>query len=294
MIGARLAAALGLAVSLLLGGAASADEDAYDKLRARGALEVAVYDRYPPYSSQQDGKPVGIDVDVAAALAKALGLELKLRVVRAGEDMDDDLRNNVWKGSVLGGGVADVMMHVGADPEYMKRQKQATIFAPYYHESVGVMVNPQRVRSYQGIGQLVGHKVAIERDSIGDLFLSSGSAYNGEFRESLSRFPSALEAVQAYVRGDTDAVIAGRGELLGLIGPAGGKPTEVHPLLFGGLFRGDWDVGLAVKSDNPRLREALAAAMDKLAASGELAAIFARHGVEYAAPRPSRVGGAPQ
>jgi ABC-type amino acid transport substrate-binding protein len=287
---ARLVAVLGFALAALLGAVASADEDAYDKLRARGALEVAVYDRYPPYSYQEDGETVGIDVDVAAALAKALGLELKLRVARAGENMDDDLRNLIWKGSVLGGGVADLMMHVGADPEYVKRQHQVAIFAPYYHESVAVMVNPERIRSYEGIGQFPGHKVSIERDSIGDLFLSD--AYNGELRETLARYPSATEAVQAFVRGDSDAVIAGRGELLGLVRQFGGKPLDIHPLLFGGQFRGDWDVGLAVKADNSRLREALAAAMGKLAGSGELAAIFVRHGVEYTSPRPSGVAGA--
>ena len=43
-----------------------------------GALRVAVDSSYPPFAAKQDGAIVGIDADVAAALAQELGLKLVL------------------------------------------------------------------------------------------------------------------------------------------------------------------------------------------------------------------------
>ena len=82
--------------------------DQLDQARERGVLEVAVYRDFPPYSYPQQGKYVGADVDLAAALARKIGLPLKVRPIMPGDDADDDLRNNIWKGHYLGGGVADV------------------------------------------------------------------------------------------------------------------------------------------------------------------------------------------
>ena len=73
-----------------------------DKVRDTGVLRVAVYQDYKPYSWQENGRPVGIDVEIANALAKSLGARLDLFELSAGDDIGDDLRNGVWRGSVLG------------------------------------------------------------------------------------------------------------------------------------------------------------------------------------------------
>ena len=52
--------------------------DQLDQARERGVLEVAVYRDFPPYSYPQQGKYVGADVDLAAALARKIGLPLYL------------------------------------------------------------------------------------------------------------------------------------------------------------------------------------------------------------------------
>ncbi|MES9929292.1 MAG: transporter substrate-binding domain-containing protein, partial [Candidatus Thiodiazotropha sp. 6PDIVS] len=79
---------------------------ALQRIHERGVLEVAVYADFPPFSYRSErGRIVGIDVDIAQALAKRLGVVAAIRAVGADENMEDDLRNNVWKGHYLGGGV---------------------------------------------------------------------------------------------------------------------------------------------------------------------------------------------
>ena len=64
----------------------------YDEMIAAGELKVAVYKDFAPYSFERAGKPQGVDVELAEALAKALGVRLTLVWAPAGEKLDDDLR----------------------------------------------------------------------------------------------------------------------------------------------------------------------------------------------------------
>src|SRR5438445_4161847 len=80
----------------------------FQKIKQSGVLKVAVYNDFAPFSTS-DG---GIDIDLAAALANKLGLQLSLLPFPAGDEVGDDLRNMVWKGHYLGYGPADVVLHV--------------------------------------------------------------------------------------------------------------------------------------------------------------------------------------
>ena len=78
----------------------------------------------------------GIDVELAQALADALGVKLSLLPLNADENMADDLRNMVWRGHYLGDGPADVLMPVPVDRPLMDADPQVSIFAPCYRERI--------------------------------------------------------------------------------------------------------------------------------------------------------------
>ncbi|HSF47431.1 MAG TPA: amino acid ABC transporter substrate-binding protein, partial [Burkholderiales bacterium] len=105
---------------------ASAPAEGLQAVRENGRLRVAVYKDFPPFSANGEG----IDVDLAAALAAKLGLKLELFWIQPDESVEDDLRNAVWKGHYLGGGVADVMLHAPVDPEYARRIEKVRLFGP--------------------------------------------------------------------------------------------------------------------------------------------------------------------
>jgi polar amino acid transport system substrate-binding protein len=254
--------------------------DQLEKARERGTLEVSVYRDYPPYSYEVKGQYTGIDVDLAAALAQELGLKLTLRPFIAGEDLDDDLRNQVWRGSLLGGGVGDVMMHVGADPEYIRRQSKVSIFGIYLHESIVLALRPNRFKTFVSMEQLKDKKTGVELGSISDLYLSD--VYGGSLRESVARFPTASAAVKAFIDDEIDALMLPRGEMQGLTTLQGGAAFKASEVTFKGLFRNKWDIGVAVKTGSPALKTALQTALTALMSNGKLAEIYARYGLDYA------------
>ena len=282
MRGALLALTALLAASAVR--AQDADADPLSAVRAKGVLEVAMYDAFPPWSYKGDGnRPSGADVDLGRALAEKIGVSFKPRLITADESMSDDLRNNVWKGHYMGGGVADVMLHVPADPQFAAKEDKADFFGAYFHEVVSVVYHPDRLEAFESPLALTGHKIGVEIDSISDYYLSG--AFNGRLRTVAVRKPSLSEAVAAFKAGEVDAVMAPRGELQGLMKTAGVADLAFKEQQLVGMFRTAWDVGMAVKqSDQPTLREALAKALDELRDSGNLAAIYAAHGIEYTAP----------
>ena len=116
--------------------------DGLETIRQRGRLRVAVYNDFPPYS-MAGGK--GIDADVARAIAAKLGLTAEVVGYNADEDMNDDLRNMVWKGHYLGTQPSDVMMHVPVDEYLARSNDKVRIFGAYHVETLALARNPERV-----------------------------------------------------------------------------------------------------------------------------------------------------
>lgn len=246
------------------------------KLRQSGILKVAVYKDFAPFSAK-DG---GIDVDFANALAQKLGLKLSLLPFDADENLNDDLRNMVWKGHYLGYGPADVLMHVPVDRQLMEENRQVEIFAPYYQENVRLVRDVGKFPAYEGVDSLAGKRIGVEKISIAAMVLLGEQ--NGRFRDDVKIFPTAAEALEKLKAGELDAVLATRSEIeSALRQDARFAQSEA---VFQRLPRKGWVVGLSVKRDNVELAKELQAATNALVASGELAKIFAKHGVTLTKP----------
>jgi polar amino acid transport system substrate-binding protein len=66
-----------LGVTLTLGIASAAAADKLDEVKARGKLLVGNSETSPPFSSRENGKIVGYDIDLAARVAKRLGVGME-------------------------------------------------------------------------------------------------------------------------------------------------------------------------------------------------------------------------
>lgn len=280
----RRALAIMLAGSLPLAAHAlnlNDDTDPLTQVKKAGVLDVALYEEFPPYSYADDkGQPAGIDVDLAKALAVKLGVTASPKLYPAEETLSDDLRNRIWKGHYLGGGVADLMLHVGYDPQTAAREPKVYLFAPYLHEEIAAVYHPDAVKNPDAPMALTGHKVAVEGDSISDLFLTS--AFGGVLRGTAVRKGSLSEAVGAFKAGEADVVMGPHGEVQGLLSQQGVDKVVFHRQNFVGQFRSAWDLGFAVRNaGNPSLRDALAGALSALQKDGTVAKIFKAHGVDY-------------
>ncbi|WP_229429514.1 ABC transporter substrate-binding protein [Massilia sp. ZL223] len=246
----------------------------WDKIRESGALKVAVYNEFAPFSD----KGAGIDVDLAQVLAAKLGLRLSLMPFPADEEVADDLRNMVWKGHYLGYGPADVMLHVPVDSRLMADNPQVRIFAPYYVESLRLARSAAAIPQLQGVDSLAGKRIGVEKVSIAGM-LMLGEA---RLREQVRIYPTAGEALAALKAGALDAVLAKRSEVETALRDDPAFPVE--ELAFQRMPRNGWAVGMAVRKDNEDLARRLQAAVNEMTASGELAALFEKHGVKAVRP----------
>src|SRR5690349_19946425 len=97
----------------------------YNEMIAAGELKVAVYKDFAPYSFEQAGQPRGVDVELAQALAKALGVRLTLIWAPPGEKLDDDLRDYIWRASSFHNHLlADLMMRVLYERDYAQSRNE--------------------------------------------------------------------------------------------------------------------------------------------------------------------------
>ncbi len=245
-----------------------------DKIRSTGQLSVAVYDDFAPWS----GKGGGIDQDLAAAIAQKLGVKLSLLPFPADEDVSDDLRNMVWKGHYLGFGPADLLMHMPVDRSVMMKKDQVEMFAPYYRDTVQLARSLKAIPDVQDSTSLEGKKLGAEKVSISAMVLLGDAS----LRDHVSIYASGIEAVQKLKAGEVDAVLATRAEIESVL--RGDPAFEVTDAPFPRLPRKGWVIGMSVKKENTELAQAVQKAVNELFESGEMAALFAKHGVRSVKP----------
>jgi ABC-type amino acid transport substrate-binding protein len=266
---------LALVCCLFVSATALADP-AQDKGEPSAVLKVAVYTDFAPFSANG----AGIDVDLAKALADKMGMRLSLLPFKAGDDLNDDLRNMVWKGHYLGYGPADVMLHVPVDKRLMTANEQVLIFAPYYHDTVRLVRSAKTVPNFDGIDSLLGKKIGVDGDSISSAILLGEQ--NGKFREAVKIYGSAIEALEKLKAGEIDAVMANVSEIESVF--KGSPEFPVEEVAFARLPRQGWNVGMAVKKDEADLAKQLQDATNALFASGDMEKIFSKYGVRVVKP----------
>lgn len=278
---------LSLAVASLvtLGIPAMAQTELTDlaKIRASGVLKVAVYKSNAPFSDGAGADQSGLDVSIASALAKELGLRLALLPFDAGESMGDDLRNMVWRGHYLGYGPADVMLHVPVDKHLMSGNKQVLILAPYMRQVLMVLHDTRKVADVRSAEDLKGLPLAAERGSgAASVLMGYGG---GVLRNQVSIVDTGVAAAEAVASGKAAAAYVTRAQAESVVFRLKGEMhLQLTPLQFSGLPLNGWPIGMAIKSESKDLGQAIEVAMQALRSRGELQGLFRQHGLTLTAP----------
>jgi ABC-type amino acid transport substrate-binding protein len=254
------------------------------RIRANGVLKVAVYKANAPFSDGPVSDMVGLDVSIATALAQELGLRLALLPFDAGENMNDDLRNMVWRGHYLGYGPADVMLQVPVDKHLMAENRQVLIFAPYMRQVLAVLHDTRKLSGVSAAEDLRGLPLAAERGSgAASVLMGYGG---GLLRAQVSIFETGMLAAEAVANGKVAAAYVTRAQAEAVVFRH--KDAQPHlqlsPLELPGLPGNGWPVGMAIKSQHKELGQAIEAAMAALRLRGELQGLFRRHGLTLTAP----------
>lgn len=288
---ARLLSALLLCGLTLYGQATSAAVRNYDTIIAAGVIKVAVYQDFPPYSFQVDGQARGVDVELAGALAKALGVGLELMWAPPGEKLDDDLRDLIWRGNQLRGQqLADMMMRVPYDKDYAQRRNDVgelendhvVMFGPYQTERWQVAFDRRRLDAVPSVAVFEKHPIGVEIDSVPSFYLTS--IFNGQFGPGTHHFPSVEQAFAAMHAGSVDAVMAMRGEVDWQMHQAHDDQWSLAENAYPNMGRQTWEIGMAVHESNRQLAYAVEEALETLIREGTVQKIYAGYGMRYDVP----------
>ncbi|MBB3902463.1 substrate-binding periplasmic protein [Methylobacterium brachythecii] len=257
----------------------------FDEVVKDGTMRVVLYEQNAPFSDLKDGKPWGIEVDLAEAIAKALKVKAEIRLVDAGENVDGDFRLNLWKGDLAGSPLADLMLHVPTDKLLAIRNEQIFMTRPYYDEKLAFAVRKSAVENFDTVGDIGSAAIDVEGNSASDAMLLT--AQGGQFRSNLKHFKSFDEAAKAFLAGDAPILAGTRANIEAALFAAKASKDEIgiKQLALGGPVKLSWEIGGAVKSDSRDLGYAVGDALTAMAENGALKSIFEKYGVEYTAPK---------
>lgn len=254
-----------------------------EAVESAGVLRVTVYREYRPWSWDENGVRKGIDVDVGAALAKALGVKVDYLVLRADDNINDDLRNGVWRGSLLGEQPGDVMMHVPHDAKIEADNDKIKLTAPYQVESLAMAVQADKADTAKDFSLFEHEKVAVDFGTLPDIILLS--ARDRKLVENVVHVRGEAKAAQAFDKGEVVAFYGESAEVEHLAHLTTRPVSIVFPQHH--LVQ-SWPIGGAVKADAVDLADAIDKEIGRMAESGDLQRIFASYGVTWRPPPQER------
>lgn len=216
---------------------------------AGGKLVMVTNAEFPPYEFREGNDIVGIDAEIARAIADKLGMELEI------EDMAfDSLIPAIQSGK------ADF---TAAGMTVNEDRKKNVDFTDTYAEAAQVIIVKED-SAIKTPDDLQGKKVGVQSGTTGDIYADDIAD------AEIQRFPKGIDAVMALTQGKLDAVIIDR------------EPAKVFVKENQGLKVLDEafteeEYAIAVKKGNTELLEKMNGAIKELKESGELQKIVDKY-----------------
>ncbi|WP_282693364.1 ABC transporter substrate-binding protein [Streptomyces sp. CC208A] len=245
-------------------------------IQKAGVIKVGTDASYAPMEFVENGKIVGVDPDIAAALGKQLGVKFEFT-----SGTFDGLITSLETGRqdlVMSSMTDNKKRQEGLDDDGKKIGKGVD-FVDYFSSGVSLLVkkgNPQNVNS---LDDLCGKTVAVQR----------GTIYEDTFKAQAEKCGSNKLTIQAF---DTDAEAQTRVKAGGAVADLNDYPVASYIAKTSGggndfeVVGNQSDVGLfgiAVSKDKPQLRDAVKEALDAIIKDGTYADALKKWDVEDSA-----------
>ena len=232
------------------GETAEASEEATGGAEAAGGtLVMATNAEFPPYEYYEDGDIVGIDVEIAKAIAAKLGMELQI------EDMAFDAII-----PAVTSGKADF----GAAGMTVTEERQRSVeFTDTYANSNQVAIVKED-SDITGSDALAGKIIGVQLGTTGDALAT-------EIKDAtVERYNKGLEAVQSLTQGKIDAVVIDQATAEAFV-----KKTEGIKILEEKMSEEEY--AIAIKKGNMELVEKMNEAIKELKEEGKVDEIVAKY-----------------
>lgn len=216
-----------------------------------GKLTMSTNAAFPPYEmTADDGSFEGIDIDVAAAIADKLGLELQV------DDMDFDAALLAAQN-----GKSDMVM---AGVTVTDERQKVMDFSDTYAEGIQSIIVPED-SDIASVDDLAGKTIGTQRGTTGYIYCTDDF---GE--DSVVAYDNGLTAVQALNNGQVDAVVIDNAPAKEFVAANTGLK-----ILDTAYAQEDYAIGVA--KGNTALLDAINGALEELQADGTLQSIVDKY-----------------
>ena len=228
----------------------AADTSAAEETEGAGGKIVMVTNaEFPPYEYHENNTIVGIDADIARAIADQMGMELEI------QDMAfDSLIPAIQSGK------ADF---AAAGMTVNEERLRNVDFTETYAEAAQVIIVKEG-SEIAAPADLTGKKIGVQTGTTGDIY--ADDVENAE----VQRFNKGMEAVMALTQDKLDAVIIDREPAKVFV-----KENEGLKILDEAFTEEEY--AIAIKKGNTELLEKMNAAIKELKESGELQKIVDKY-----------------
>lgn len=216
-----------------------------------GKLTMSTNAAFPPYEmTADDGSFEGIDIEVAAAIADKLGLELQV------DDMDFDAALLAAQN-----GKSDMVM---AGVTVTDERQKVMDFSDTYAEGIQSVIVPED-SDIASVDDLAGKTIGTQRGTTGYIYCTDDF---GE--DSVVAYDNGLTAVQALNNGQVDAVVIDNAPAKEFVAANTGLK-----ILDTAYAQEDYAIGVA--KGNTALLDAINGALEELQADGTLQSIVDKY-----------------
>lgn len=232
-------------------GKAESKSDGTAKIKTveAGKLTLATNAEFPPYEYHDGDKIVGIDMDIADAIAKKLGLEVQIEDIAF-----DSVILEVTSGK------ADIgLAGISATDE----RKQSVDFSDTYTTSKQLIIVKDD-SAITGSKDLEGKTVGVQTGTTGDILASDIKDVKPE------RYDKGMDAVQALSQGKVDAVIIDSEVAKKFVEETSG--LKILDEAFA-----DENYAIAIKKGNKELLDSVNKALSELKSDGTIDSIIAKY-----------------
>jgi len=221
----------------------------------KGKLIMSTNAAFPPYEMTDDkGGFIGIDVEIAGAIAKELGLELVIQ----------DMGFTAALEAAQKGKSDIVMAGVSVTPE----REDVMLFSKSY--ATGVQVVIVKEGSDVTMDNLGEKMIGTQMGTTGYLYASDTPENGGYGEDHVIAYENGMTAVQALVNGQVDCVIIDSAPAQEYVKANPGLTT-----LEGSWVEEDYAIGMA--KTNTELQKAVNEALDKLTKNGTIQSIIDKY-----------------
>lgn len=226
------------------------------KKKTETILRIGTNAEYPPFEFKDGDQFVGVDMDLARAIAAKMGVKYEII------DMDFD--------ALIPSLTSDkIDLAISAITITDERKQQVDFSLPYYIANQVIIAKNESELKIEKLEDLVKYKVGAQNGTTGQIYVQENLVDKKLMdKDNLKKYSTNIEAITDMMNGNIDLVIIDDSAAQGY--------SKLKPIKTIFKIETNEEYGIALQKESPH-KEKINMALDELIKSGEVVNIIAKN-----------------